>query len=257
MEAEPLPEISLEERQLFAERIDRSLDERPLGLSPDAHRRAVAALIERLGTVSHYELLGVAPGASGGEVHAGYERLARLVHPRHAGALGIPGRQGVLELLLERATQAYLILSHPGRRKDYDRSLDARPWNAGTWGVERQDETRQVARRYFERAELLAAQEQLHQAIELLREAVRIDARPEYHALLGQLEAKNPHWLRRAEGNLARALELGSRDPALAPALAKVRELLEGEATTAAGDGPVSPGAAKAAPRRKLPFRRR
>src|SRR5262245_26916952 len=100
MEPEPSPEISLEERQLFAERIARSLDERPLDLPADAHRQAVAALIERLGTASHYELLGVPPGASAGDIHAAYERLARLVHPRHAGALGIAGRQGVLDLLL-------------------------------------------------------------------------------------------------------------------------------------------------------------
>src|ERR1044072_8825399 len=119
-----------EERLLFAERIGRSLDARPLDLAPEAHRQAVASLIGRLGTASFYELLSVAPGASQAEIHDAYERLARMVHPRHAAILGIAGRQGVLDLLLERATRAYLTLSHPGRRKDYDRELGARPRRA-------------------------------------------------------------------------------------------------------------------------------
>lgn len=252
---EPEPELSLEERELFSERIGRSLDDRPLGMRPEAHRQAVASLIERLGSASFYELLGIGPGASAGEIHDSYVKLARLVHPRHARPLGIDGRQGVLELLLERATRAYLTLSHPGRRKDYDRELGAGPWSAGTFGAVRDEEERQVARRYFAKANLLAAQEEYHHAIELLRQAVRIDPRAEYHALLGQLEAKNPLWLRRAEQNLERALELGGPDTALASALTRVRQLIAG-GDAATGEPPVKP-APEPGRRNKLPFRRR
>lgn len=260
-DSQPPLEITQEERLLFAERIARSLDARPLTLAPEAHRQAIASLIGRLGTASFYELLSVPPGASQVEIHDAYERLARMVHPRHAGILGIAGRQGVLDLLLERATRAYLTLSHPGRRKDYDRELGSRPWSAETWGAERDEEERNVARRYFAKADLLAAQEEYHLAIELLRQAVRIDPKAEYHALLGKLEAKNPHWLRHAAGNLERAIELGARDPALPAALARVREMLEtGQVETAgpAGGAPAAP--ARSEPkraRRKLPFRRR
>lgn len=249
-------ELSLEERQLFYERIGRSLEERPLQLAPEAHRQAVASLIGRVGEASHYELLGVAPGASAEEIHDAYERLARLVHPRNASAVGLAGRQGVLEMLLERATMGYLVLSHPGRRKEYDRQLGPRPWSAESWGAARDEEEQAVARRYFSKAGVLAAQEEYHQAIELLRQAVRIDPRAEYYTLLGQLQAKNPHWLRHAEESLQKAIDLGAHDAALTSALTRVRDLLAGTAPDAAApdeEGPA-PGAGL---KRKLGFGRR
>jgi tetratricopeptide (TPR) repeat protein len=253
---EPGLELSLEERQLFYERIGRSLDEQPLQLAPEAHRQAVASLIGRVGEASHYELLGVAPGASGDEIHEAYERLARLVHPRNAGAVGLAGRQGVLEMLLERATVGYLVLSHPGRRKEYDRQLGSRLWSAESWGATREEEERAVARRYFAKANVLAAQEEYHPAIELLRQAVRIDPRAEYYTLLGQLQAKNPHWLRHAEESLQKAVDLGAHDAALTSALTRVREMLRGESLDAAAPGEGGP-AAKPGLRGKLGFRKR
>src|SRR5262245_51308556 len=253
---EPLPELSLEERQLFYERIGRSLDERPLQLTPEAHRQAVASLIGRVGEATHYELLGVAPGASGEEIHEAYERLARLVHPRNAGAVGLAGRQGVLEMLLERATMGYLVLSHPGRRKEYDRQLGSRPWSAESWGATREEEERAVARRYFAKANVLAAQEEYHPAIELLRQAVRIDPRAEYYTLLGQLQAKNPYWLRNAGDSLQKAVDLGAHGPALTSALTRVREMLSGASLEATASGERDP-APEPRRRGKLNFRKR
>jgi len=237
----PSSDLSEEERRLFSARIELGLAERPLGLDPAAHRQSIAALIERVGVASFYELLGVAPGASMAEVHDAYERLGRLVHPRHAATLGLDGRQGVLEHLFERATAAYLTLVQPERRKAYDHQLGDRLWSAETWGTVRGDEERQVARRYFVKAGVLAAQEEYHLAIELLRQAVHADPLPEYYTLLGQLEAKNPHWLRLAEASLERAVELGGRDPALTATLTHVREQMAG---TAAAEGGASAAAA-------------
>ena len=217
--------LSNEEVRLFIARIERGLLARPLGLDPAAHRQLVAELVGRVGEASFYDLLGVSPGASDEEVHAAYDRLARLVHPSHARILGLTGKEGVLELLFERATQGYLTLSHPDRRKRYDGELGTGAWASGLAGSARTEEERQaVARRYFAKADVLAASEEYHQAIDLLRTAARIDPRPEYYALLGQLEAKNPHWLRLAEDNLARAIELGGPNQGLEAALAHVRE---------------------------------
>ena len=235
-------ELSEEERHLFSERIGRDLAERPLAVDQTAHRHSVASLIERVGTASFYELLGVAPGAAMPEIHDAYERLGRLVHPLHAASLGLGGRQGVLDLLFERATVAYLTLVHPDRRKAYDSDLGDRLWSAETFGAARGEEARQVARRYFVRAGVLAAQEEYHLAIELLRQAVRADPQAQYFALLGQLEAKNPHWLRLAEASLARAVELGGNDPALLALLAQVREQLAGGEPGAARPEPETTG---------------
>jgi hypothetical protein len=217
-------DLSNEEMRLFSARVERGLAAHPLDLDPMTHRQRVAELVGRVGEATFYDLLGVGPGASADEVYAAYDRLARLVHPSHAEALGLAGKEAVLVLLFDRITQAYLTLSQPARRRRYDTELGDQLWSPGTSGKARTEEEHRVARRYFVKATLLAASEEYHQAIDLLRTAARIDPRSEYYALLGQLEAKNPLWLRLAEANLARAIELGGPSPSLEAALLKIRQ---------------------------------
>jgi curved DNA-binding protein CbpA len=245
---EPHVRLSDEELRLFSSRIERGLAARPLALDAETHRQMVAELVGRVGEATYYDFLGVGPGASDQEIHDAYDRLARFVHPSHARALGLAGKEGVLELLFERATQGYLTLSHPDRRKRYDLELGSSQWQPSTWGMTREEEERQVARRYFLKANVLAASEEYHLAIELLRQAARIDPRPEYYALLGQLEAKNPYWFRLAEDDLKRAIELGGAKESLVAALTQVREeraaaaaAAEAAANGKGGDGRSSP----------------
>ncbi|HTQ78609.1 MAG TPA: DnaJ domain-containing protein [Thermoanaerobaculia bacterium] len=228
-------DLSDEELGLFSTRVERGLASRPLALEPELHRQIVADLVSRVGNASFYDLLDLGPGATDAEVYEAYERLARIVHPSHARCLGLSGKEGVLKLLFERATQAYLTLSHPDRRKEYDGDLDSESWQPGPRGESREEEERQVARRYYIKASILAASEEYHLAIELLRLAARVDPQADYYALLGQLEAKNPHWLRLAEASLERALELGGGNRAVELALARVRGQKDVAAT--AGDG--------------------
>ena len=228
---------SEEELRLFSARIARRLADRPLDLDPSSHQQRVAGLLRQAGEASFYQLLDIVPTATSDEVHVAYDQVARLVHPANARRLGLAGREGVLELLFERITQGYLVLSQPERRKAYDRDLAPNDWSAA-WNAEpgrerdqRDHEARDLARSHYERAMVLASADDLHFAIELLQQAVRADARPEYHALLGRLQAKNPRWLRAASENLRRAIELGSRDPELPAALDQVLERLQaGEA---------------------------
>jgi len=233
--------LSAEELRLFEDRIARGLRERPLRLDAVVHRTEVTGLVGRVGEASFYELLAIGPGASVQEIHDGYERLARLVHPVHAGELGLTGKEGVLRLLFERATEAYLTLSHPDRRKRYDREQGGRLWSGETAGEARNEEGQQVAKRYFRKAQVLAASEEYHLGIELLVQAVRMDPRGEYYALLGQLQAKNPLWLRHAAENLDRAIELGAGDPGLAAARDAVRAQMAAAEQAHEGDG-GSPG---------------
>ncbi len=217
-----------EELAQFSRRIARSLADHPFEGESSDHRREIARLIGAVGTANWYELLNVSPSATEDEIHDAYERLARSVHPSHASAVGLAGREGVLELLFERATAAYLTLNHPDRRRRYDREFGvgglARPS-----GEVRAEETRQFAREQYERAGALSSTGDFHFAVELLRQAVRTDPQPEYFAALGRALAQNPNWLRGAEENLQRAIELGLRDVETVGALKQVREkLLDG-----------------------------
>ncbi|HEX9944946.1 MAG TPA: DnaJ domain-containing protein [Thermoanaerobaculia bacterium] len=228
-----VPRPTAEELRLFSERIAQRLSERPLDLDPAHHKRRVAELLRQAGEESFYQLLGVVPTATAQEVHEAYDQIARLVHPVNARRLGLTGREGVLEMLFERVTQAYLTLFQPERRKAYDRDLAPAAWTAA-WAPA-PGRRREVAQSYYERAMELAAADEFHFAIELLRQAVRVDPRPEYHALLGKLQARNPRWLRAAAENLRRAMELGARDLELPEALVEVlRRLESGEAESPA-----------------------
>jgi curved DNA-binding protein CbpA len=238
-----------EELRLFSEKIARRLSERPLDLDPASHKRRVAELLRQAGEGSFYQLLGVVPTATAQEVHEAYDQIARLVHPLNARRLGLTGREGVLEVLFERLTQAYLTLFQPDRRKAYDRELAPEAW-AAAWTpapVRRREEILEVAQGYYERAMELAATDEFHFAIELLQQAVRIDPRPEYHALLGKLQAKNPRWLRAAAESLRQALKLGSKDEELPAALDQILQRLEaGEEQAADPTAQTASGAAQA-----------
>lgn len=225
--------VSEEELRLFGQRISRSLAERPLDLDPGAHREKVAALLRGSGEATHYEFLGVELVARAMEIHEGFERTARLVHPDHAARLGLTGREGVLEVLFERATRAYLTLSDPESRKAYDRGLDPRARAALVAAIAPQgDASRDLARGYYQRACSLVDAEDYHFAVELLQQAVKIDPRGEYYALLGRIQARNPQWLDEAAESLQRAIDLGTTDRSLPDALAEVRRLIAtGEAS--------------------------
>ena len=68
-----------------------------------------------------YQLLGVPPGASGGEITRAWRRRAAAEHPdRRPRDAAAPARFRAL-------TEAYQVLGDPGRRAAYDRSLGKQP----------------------------------------------------------------------------------------------------------------------------------
>jgi curved DNA-binding protein CbpA len=227
----PPRRLSEEELRLFSDRIAVNLVNRPLDLPVSEHRERVAALLRRMGEATLYEMLEIDPSSPVPRVHEGYEQVARLVHPENAKRLDLMGREGVLEVLFERITEAYLTLSDPDQRKRYDREQPV--WRTVEKPlVSRVDE----AQRLYEKARVLASSEQFHAAIELLREAVRTTPKADYLALLGLLQAKNPLWLRYAEEHLRQAIDKGAKDPSLPSALAEVRRRIEtGDTADAAG----------------------
>jgi tetratricopeptide (TPR) repeat protein len=218
-----------DELRVFSERIARRLADRPLDLDPGFHRERVAGLLRQAGEASFYQLLDLPPTSTAQEIHDAYEQIARLVHPVNAPLLGLTGREGVLEMLFEQITQAYLNLSHPERRKAYDRGMSSQAWSAalGPGPSQRRDEVRDLADRYHKRALELIAKDELYLAIEALREAVRISPQADLYALLGKLQAKNPRWLRAATESLQQAMALGSRDPDLPAALHDAQQRLD------------------------------
>lgn len=204
-------------------RIAESLLREPSQEDPSEQRRKVAGLLAQLGSLDHYELLGVAPLANEHAVHEAFERLGRSVHPLNAARLNWTGHEGVLRLLFERATAAYAVLSDPVRRGEYNREAGI-ALGVEVKGERRQKEVEQLASQLYERASQLAEREDYFLAVELLRQAIAHQPRAEYYGLLGRIQRRNPKWLREAQDSFRKAIQLAPDDAELRIELARLQE---------------------------------
>ena len=209
----------------FRDRIAADLATRPFTMPVDEHRRAVAGMLETVGGATAYAILGLSVGSRPDEVQPAYTRLARQVHPQHAAALELP--EAILKLMFEHATRAYLLLSDPDRRKAYDREHRGQEGSGPRVATELDAARREMAARNFQRAQALMRSEQYHYVVELLRDTVRWDRRPEALALLGEAQARNPSWRGQAIENLREAVTLAPREVAYRLRLAQVLEEAE------------------------------
>ena len=209
----------------FLQRIGNELESNPATIDSEEHRSKVANLIVKVGSMTHYELLEIGYHDTDKQVHEAYQELARQLHPRHASALGLGGREGALRLLFERATVAYLTLSDPVRRAEYNQAagIDASRLPSTR---QRADEQRKVAEENYRRALELVEQEDFHFALELTRQSIRADPRAEYFALLGFIQRRNPHWLEQAAESYRQAIKRDAQNPEYRVALGQLMESL-------------------------------
>lgn len=210
----------------FVDRITKDLQQNPLELETESHRAQLAEMLRTLGHKNHYELLGLEPRSSSDEVFGAYHRVARLVHPVHADQLGLQGKETAMQVLFERATEAYLILSDPRRRASYN-TVAGIQIEQRVEESQREAEKRSLAKQNYRRASTCLAEMDYSQAIDLLKEAVRMDPRPEYYVRLGVAQSKNPHWRPQALISLDRAREMAPDDAGVLVAYGSLLETMD------------------------------
>jgi len=209
----------------FLERIGESLEREPLDLPPGTHRAQLKGLLGNLGEMTFYQLLDVKPGASEEEIHRAYSELAKLVHPSHATPLGMTANLGALELLFERATEAYLTLNDPDRSRIYQMAAGIRPADKVQPSAEqRREEQVLQGERFLKVGKGLAIEGRYHDAVQTLQQAVKLDPKAEAFALLGECQSHNPHWLKDSAKSFQAAVELSPHEPQLRAQLAQVLE---------------------------------
>ncbi len=195
----------------FTARIAEDLESEPLALDAEAHRARLGKLLSGLGQMNYYQLLDIDPRADGEQIFTAYSSLARIVHPSHASRLGLEGKEVAVSVMFEKATEAYLTLSDPRRRASYNTMAGVHVQVAVDQD-QRDEEKRSIAVQNYRRAASCLSQMDFSLAVDLLKEAARMDPRPEYFARLGLAQSKNPNWHRHAVESYRQAVELDPDD---------------------------------------------
>ena len=210
----------------FSERVGALLEDDPIVLETDEHRNRLADLMAHLGELDHYQLLGLNPRSDNNELSKAYNDLARLVHPSHASHLGLAGKEKAISVLFERATEAYLTLSDPMRRASYN-TVSGIQVAPEVGDEKRRQEKQQLARQNYRRATRYLEQMDYSMAVDLLKEAVRMDPQPEYYVRLGVAQSKNPNWQHHALDSLESAVALKPDDAGVRTAFGAILENME------------------------------
>jgi curved DNA-binding protein CbpA len=175
---------------------------------PPGHSEMIRNTYRRIDWLTHYELLGVPPGATQEEIQAAYFERSRSFHPdlRHREDLADCEKE--LTTVFERLKTAYDTLSDARTRAEYDASLAA-PTDLAIGTVSDPLVRVEMAKRNYARARQLIDEKDFHPAVEMLREAIHfVPDNAEYRFCLAQVELQNTNWIERGLDNLKEAARL-------------------------------------------------
>jgi curved DNA-binding protein CbpA len=193
----------------------------PSGPSPEevAVREDIIEKHASLREATAYDLLGITITANDQEIKKAYYAMAKKYHPDRHHSPYLRDVHGLLEELFGKITEAYQMLSSPLERNRYDAKIRAEgpAAVAAVGGTPTSEEANEAARRRAAEERYKEGKrhfDEMHffDAIQCLREAVRLYPRKNYHKLLGQALMKNPKWLREAEEQFRLALKLDQFD---------------------------------------------
>ncbi|MGH9870743.1 MAG: J domain-containing protein [Candidatus Polarisedimenticolia bacterium] len=183
-----------------------AVDEADLAYAPE-ERKERQALRERcLGVLGcdHYTILGVERSANEAAIRSAYYKLARQYHPDRLHKPHLEDMLQDLEAFFAAMTQAYNTLSDSKTRAEYESELHGPAQRRS----ESMDRTA-MARDAYLRGRKAAEKGDLFEAIRLFETATENDpGRAEYFHYLGACQGQNPHWRKKAEESLQRAIRM-------------------------------------------------
>ncbi len=209
----PLPSINTQ-RGGSGEHIG-VVDEAMLTPEQRAERERILELAEQVAHMDHYAALELPRHAGAEEIQAAWDRLRERYSPDRTLQEHVRDLRPQLKAILDRAGEAYEVLSDPVSRRRYNtilESLEARRQEE-LEEIKKQHAVSQEARNQLVEANFKRADELIHEgepylAIQLLEQACRLDPRPPELLKLAKLLLRNPLWKDRALKTLRRALEV-------------------------------------------------
>jgi curved DNA-binding protein CbpA len=154
----------------------------PLGLAPadEARWNELVTLYRRMDSLTHYELLGVAQGASAHEVQAAYFALVKKFHPDRL-PISLAPLARAAQTIFDRMTEANETLNHAEQRAEYDKQVQG---GGGTRAADRTMRNVLESALEFQKAEVHMRRREYAQAMTLVRSALaKSPEEADYHAL--------------------------------------------------------------------------
>ncbi|RLE22960.1 MAG: hypothetical protein DRJ08_03320, partial [Acidobacteria bacterium] len=172
----------------------------------EAFVNEVFAFYEDLERINFYQLLDVAQEEEIFQIKRNYYKLMKRYHPDRFTGEQFSAIAGKLDEIVSRLTEAYQTLKDEDTRKAYDMKLKKNQKETPLEAEGRRISKSEIA---FRDALFYVSQGRFSEGIEMLNRCIQLnpdDSR--FYLELGKLQIDNPMWVKRAEENLLKSLEL-------------------------------------------------
>jgi len=163
---------------------------------------------DTLPAMTLYQILDVPKTASDEDIKKAYFQLARRFHPDRFDRGVAAQFKAQIHEVFDGITNAYRVLSNRDSRRAYD---------AKSGPVAAQEDAQDILRKAdtkFRQGKTLHGQARYDEAVAYLEEAVRIRRdKADYYLLLAMCEARLPAYVRKAEQDFLKAIELEPWNP--------------------------------------------
>jgi tetratricopeptide (TPR) repeat protein len=177
----------------------------PSGAPPEISE--VLAFRETMAQKNFYQILEISRSAPEEDVKKAYFQMARRFHPDRFDRKAAAEFRNQIDEVFDTITNAYRVLSNNDKRKAYDSGI-------GTGAQEEAQDTVKRAEIKFRQGKTLYGMDRFDDAVTLLEEAVRLRRdKADYFLLLAMCESRIPSYLRKAEEDFIKAINLEPWNP--------------------------------------------
>ena len=192
--------------------IDAGIDESEFEERHREERHRIMELAQNVTRIDHYRALGLKPGAGMDKIEKAFSVIRKRYSPKRVDEPHLVDQRANLSAIVDRAREAYELLSDPKARRRYDKVLTSVE-KAQAESLSTKPRTDPAARAAMVKANLARADQliatgETYLAIQLLEYACAMDPRPEDLLKLAKLQMKNPLWIGRALERLRIAVEV-------------------------------------------------
>jgi hypothetical protein len=175
-------------------------------------RHKIMKLAEKVTRVDHYRALGLHQGAGAENIEKAFGVIRKRYSPRRVEEPHLVDQRANLTAIVDRAREAYELLSDPKIRRRYDKVLSSVE-KAQIESLRAKPRTDPAARQAVVKANIVRANQliatgEVYLAIQQLEQACALDPQPEQLLKLAKLQMQNPLWIGRALDRLRIAVEV-------------------------------------------------